>query len=80
MYRLFWPLHIISLGTGVFTFFSALRLARHYGAIDLPDDDIRLLKDPRNKIAHSNWSLATQYEYVASLAKAYTVVQQLTDG
>jgi hypothetical protein len=80
MYKLFWPLHIISLGTGDFTFPSILRLARHYGAIDLPDDEIRLLNDTRNKIAHSNSFLVTQYEDVDSLAKAYTVVQQLTDG
>jgi hypothetical protein len=71
----------VDLGwTGILTFPSILRLARHYGAIDLPDDEIRLLKDTRNKIAHSNRLLVAQYEDVASLAKAYSAVQQLTDG
>jgi hypothetical protein len=64
---------------GVFTFPSILRLARHYGVTDLTDDEIKLLKDTRNNIAHSDNLLVTQYEDVTTLATAHALVQQLID-
>lgn len=65
---------------GIFTFPSFLKLARHYGSIDLSDYQIRLLKDVRNNVAHSDKLLVTRYEDVASLAEAHKVIQEIIDN
>jgi hypothetical protein len=65
---------------GVFTFPSVLRLARYYGFLDLPDHEIKLLKDTRNDVAHSDKLLVTRYEDVLSLAEAHKIVHAVIDN
>ncbi len=65
----------VDLGwVGIFTFPRILRLARHYGCVDLTDEEIAVLRITRNSIAHSDHLLVTRYEDVASLAHAYELV------
>lgn len=64
---------------GVFTFPFILRLARHYGLLDLPDDQIKLLKNTRNNVAHSDKLMVTGYEDVTSLAEAHKMVQEIIE-
>lgn len=63
--------------TGVFTFPYVLRLARFYGQIDLPDDEIRLLKETRNKVAHSDRVILSSYNDVRKVTRAYEICQSL---
>ena len=55
---------------GVFTFPYILRLANHYGLIKVPDKEIKLLKEIRNKIAHSDRNLIDSYSDIKQLLKA----------
>lgn len=63
--------------TGVFTFPYVLRLARFYGQIDLPDDEIKLLKETRNKVAHSDRVILSSYNDVRKVTRAYEICQSL---
>ena len=62
--------------TGVFTFPSIVKLARHFGLIHFTDDEIGLLKDVRNNVSHSDRNLVAQYGDVETLVKAYSMFQQ----
>lgn len=55
---------------GIFTFPYILRLARFYGLSDLIDQDIKLLKETRNKLAHSGRNLVNSYNDVKRLIEA----------
>jgi len=65
--------------TGVFTFPFILKLARFYGQIDLPDDEIKLLKETRNKVAHSDRVILSSYNDVQKVTRAYEICQLLKD-
>ncbi len=65
---------------GVFTFPSILKLARRYGHLDLPDYEIKALKDIRNNVAHSDKLLITRYEDMTSLEKAHRMIQEIIEG
>ena len=56
--------------TGVFTFPYILRLSRLYGLTDLTDYDIKLLKETRNKLAHSDRNLVNSYNDVKRLIES----------
>jgi hypothetical protein len=63
--------------TGVFAFPSVLRLARFYGQIDLLDNEIKLLKETRNKVAHSDRVILSSYNDVRNVTRAYEICQSL---
>src|SRR2546423_12816847 len=56
--------------TGVFSFPYILKLSRYYGLIQLTDNEIKLLKDVRNLVAHSDCNLVSQYRNVDELSDA----------
>ena len=56
--------------SGIFTFPYILKLARHYGKVDLSDSEITLLKEVRNKIAHSDKNLVNSFKEIDKLCKA----------
>lgn len=61
----------VDLGwVGVFSFPYILRLARFYGLTDMSDEDIKLLKEVRNKVAHSDHHLIKDAKDVRTLAEA----------
>jgi len=63
--------------TGIFTFPNILKLARFYGLTHLSDDEIKLLKETRNKIAHSDRNLITHYGDVQALVDAQDLCRSL---
>jgi hypothetical protein len=63
--------------TGIFTFPYILKLARFYGLTHLADSEIKLLKETRNKIAHSDRNLVTEYDDVQRLVEACDLCQSL---
>ena len=63
--------------TGIFTFPSILRLARHYGLAHIDDREITLLKETRNKIAHSDHNLVNSQSDVIELAQAVDIFQHI---
>jgi len=62
---------------GVFSFPYILKLARFYGLTDSSDDDINLLKDVRNKVAHSDRYLVRNKEDVQILAESHRLFLSL---
>ena len=68
----------VDLGwTGILSFPYILKLAKIYGLIDLPEEEIKFLKETRNKVAHSDQNLVAQYSDVEVLAKAYNLFQSI---
>jgi len=65
--------------TGVFTFPSILRLARHFGLVHFTDDEIGLLRDVRNNVSHSDKNLVAQHSDVEMLVRAYSMFQQVIE-
>jgi hypothetical protein len=63
--------------TGIFTFPYILKLSRYYGLIQLTDNEIKLLKDVRNLVAHSDCNLVTQPKDVEALSGAYDLFTML---
>lgn len=61
--------------TGVFSFPAILKLARHFRATDLSDDEIELLRLTRNNIAHSDRNLVNRQGDIARLASAVKLCQ-----
>ena len=62
----------VDLGwVGVFSFPYILRLARFYGLTDMSDEDMKLLKEVRNKVAHSDHYLVKDEKDVQVLAEAH---------
>ena len=53
----------------------AFSLARFYSLIDLPEEEIKPLKETGNKVAHSDQNLVAQYSDVDVLAKAHNLFQ-----
>ena len=48
----------VDLGwTGIFTFPKILRLANYYGALNITEEQIDILNDVRNRLAHSDRNL-----------------------
>ena len=71
----------VDLGwTGIFSFPYILKIARYYGLTQLPDEEIKLLKEVRNKVAHSDQNLVVQYSDVQPLAHAYELFTSLLNG
>lgn len=71
----------VDLGwTGIFSFPYILKIARYYGLTQLPDEDIKLLKEIRNKVAHSDQNLVAGYNDIHPLATAYELFTSLLDG
>jgi hypothetical protein len=66
--------------TAVFTFPQIARIARHLGLTDVTDAEIRLLKNVRNKVAHSARSLVECFDDVGDLARASDVFQSILRG
>lgn len=66
--------------TGIFTFPYILKLARFYGLTHLRDDEIKLLKETRNKIVHSDQNLITQYGDVQALVDAQDLCRTLIES
>lgn len=56
--------------TGIFTFPFILKMARYYGLIDFSDQEIKLLKETRNKVAHSDRNLINSFKDVEKLINA----------
>lgn len=70
----------VDLGwTGIFSFPYILRIARYYGLTQLTDEDIKLLKEIRNKVAHSDQNLVAGYNDIQPLANAYELFTSLLD-
>lgn len=65
--------------TGVFTFPYILRLARYYGLTDLTDQDVKLLKETRNKLAHSDRNLVNSYKDAKRLNEAEKICRSLIE-
>jgi len=65
---------------GIFSFPYILRLARFYGLTDLSSEDIKLLKDVRNKVAHSDHYLVGDEKDVRVLADAHDMFLSLLDA
>lgn len=63
--------------TGVFSFPYILRLARHYGLAQVTDNEIKLLKETRNRIAHSDQNLVSSFDDVSKLAEAVDIFQHI---
>jgi hypothetical protein len=63
--------------TGVFTFPHIITLAKHFGSIDVADQESKLLIRVRNKLAHSDRNLIQRFHDVADLAKARVLFQQI---
>lgn len=71
----------VDLGwVGVFSFPYILRLARFYGLTDISDEDIKLLKEVRNKVAHSDHHLVKDAKDVQTLAEARGLFLSLMDS
>jgi hypothetical protein len=66
--------------TGIFSFPYILKIARFYGLTQLPDEDIKLLKEIRNKVAHSDQNLVAGYKDILPLANAYELFTSLLNG
>jgi hypothetical protein len=64
---------------GVFSFPYILRLARYFGLIDLTSEDIKLLKEIRNKVSHSDYYLVGSQKDVKDLADACSMFLSLMD-
>jgi hypothetical protein len=62
---------------GIFTFPSMLRLAGFYGLVNFDDKKIRILKETRNKIAHSDRNLVTSHGEVKHLLIAINTCSQI---
>ncbi|CAN5263784.1 hypothetical protein BH10ACI1_BH10ACI1_25880 [soil metagenome] len=58
---------------GIFSFPYILRLARHYGFTDLSDEEIKQLKEIRNKVAHSDHYLIKDTNDVKTLAESHDI-------
>ncbi len=65
---------------GIFTFPYILKLARFYGATDLTDPEIKLLKETRNKLAHSDRNLVNSLKEVQKLSDAIDLCQSITQN
>ena len=63
--------------TGIFTFPFILRLARFYGSIDLTDNEIKILIETRNKVAHSDRNLVNSYEDIKKIIRAEQICRSL---
>lgn len=63
--------------TGIFSFPYILRLARHYGLAHVNNNEITLLKEMRNKIAHSDQNLVMFHGDVGTLAQATEIFQNI---
>jgi len=70
----------INIGwTGIFTFPYILRLARFYGQIDLSDSEIKILKEFRNKIAHSDKNMVRSFKEVTVLNDAINLCYSIIE-
>ncbi len=70
----------VDLGwTGVFSFPRILKIARFYGLLHLTDREIKLLKETRNNVAHSDQNLVGNLTDVVTLAQAIDLFWSLLE-
>jgi hypothetical protein len=63
----------------IFSFPYILRMSRHLGFNHLSDDEIKLLKETRNKVSHSDRNLVANYGEIPQIAKAYDLFMSLLE-
>jgi hypothetical protein len=61
----------------VLSFGQILRISRRHGVIHLDDNDLRLLKEFRNRIAHTNLRLIEANADIRRLSRAKTILQSI---
>jgi hypothetical protein len=62
---------------GIFTLPSILRLAKYFQTLDLSDDQIKLLGNNRNNVAHADKNLVNSHADTAQLVKAVKLCQSI---
>jgi len=62
----------------VLKFGEILRLARRYRALNLDDEDLGLLVEFRNRIAHTNLRLIENYNEIRKLSKVEALLRRIT--
>jgi hypothetical protein len=65
--------------TGIFDFPHILKLARYFGLNHLTDEEIDLMRRVRDKVAHSDNNLVSNYDDVAKLVQAYDLFNSLLE-